>query len=254
MKLVQLLLLTSVIAYTGNAQTNKEPELTREQKWQVEKTETFFKKNKNDVATIAFLKTFKTIVASNTLCEKRYRPTQALRLEGDRLSTETALLSWNVTNENGDETYLIERRYNNPFGSYDSVGLLQGASAKVVFSSYRFVDQNNYNGKTWYRIRMRGSSNASELVCVEGYNNSVKVYPNPALSSAVSVQLNQFRTDDNTSLEVLDAAGKIVYAQSKVFGNNAKVMRLQNLKLKPGTYYVRVANRLNTGGTSFLVH
>ena len=159
-----------------------------------------------------------------------------------------------MTNENVGDNYIVERRYNSPVGEYDSVTTLKGGSADAVLRSYQYVDDNNFNGKTWYRVRLSGIDEVKKLVCVEGYNNTLSVYPNPSTSSSVMVQLHQFKTDNNTSLVVLDARGGVVYTQQKAFANDAQVLRLQNLKLLPGTYYIRVANKLNSGGTSFIVH
>lgn len=253
MKSVQLLLVTSVIAITSHAQMNEEPELTREQKWQIAKTEAFFQQKGEGAVSKAFLSNFKKVVASNILCKRKAAPTRALQLEGDRTSTETALLTWNVANEEGGNTYIIERRYNNRYGKFDSVGLLRGVSANAAVSRYHFVDHNSFPGKTWYRLRLQGSMEEKQLVSVEGYNNSVKVYPNPARSSLVQVQLNQFKTDGNTTLVVLDAMGRIVYTRNNAFLNDAKMLHLQDLRLAPGTYHIRVANKLNAGATSFLV-
>jgi hypothetical protein len=67
------------------------------------------------------------------------------------------------------------------------------------------------------------------------------------------VQLQRFKTDDNTTVTLLDAAGRPVYTQAKAFVNHTTLLRLQKPKLSPGTYYLRVANKFNTGSTSFVV-
>ena len=133
----------SVFAFTSNAQIIKEPQLTKEQKWQIEQTQAFFKQKGEDAATTAFLSTFRKVVASNILCKKVVTPTKAITVNGDRLNSEMAVLTLDVINAKKDETYVVERRYNTPVGPYDSVGVIKANPAGADLNSYRFTDNTD---------------------------------------------------------------------------------------------------------------
>ncbi|HUR12724.1 MAG TPA: T9SS type A sorting domain-containing protein [Flavitalea sp.] len=232
--------------------TSPEVELTKEQKWLLEKTEKFYQLSETNISVPAFLKNLKHLMTTNDLCKSAIdRPD--VTLDGSRIDENTTLLKWNVISEQENAEYVIERRYQHPYGKFDSIGVIRGGRAAVAHQSYHFADANDFPGITWYRLRRVGESDEVKPIKISGYNNQVKVSPNPASSGDISVELSKFKTDGSTSLLILDTRGRVVYANSKAFLNGSKLLKLQHLRLATGTYHVKVTNKINRGSTTFIV-
>lgn len=235
-------------------QNSKGAALTKEQKWLLQKTELLYQDKKTDKSLQVFLQQYKTILASNRHCHSQPANIVTLQLEGERLSTETTLLKWDVTNDMESGDYIMEKRLDHPYGAFDSVGRIAYSFDKAVLKSYQFIDRNDYPGKTWYRLRKTGGAReVKKMVSVDGYNNRVNIFPNPAPSSQVQVQVLHFELDDDTGLQLLDGNGRIVYAQRKVLLDGANVLKLPYLHLQPGSYFIKITNKLNTGASSFVI-
>src|SRR5690606_17314330 len=101
--------------------------------------------------------------------------------------------------------------------------------------------------------RINYKDEMQKLVKVDGYKNEVKVFPNPARSSEVRIELFRFKTDDKNSIVIQDSRGSIVHHREHVFVNDRKVVQFQNLGLAPGAYHIKVSNQYNSGSTTFIV-
>ena len=244
-----------VLLYTGSlsAQTEAEEELSYEQKWLLDKTKKFFSTAGTNISKETFFKNFKNLLASNELCQPSFKPAINIHLEGKRLDERSTFLKWDVTAEKTNGQYIVERRYLNPHGAFDSIGVIVIPETPSAFQSYRFQDLNDFPGVTWYRLRrIGGLSKEEKLINVKGYNNSLKVLPNPSRSSDIYIELTKFKTDDNTTLVITDSRGTLVHSVAKAF-NGTTVYPLRHLRLAQGAYHIKVVNKYNTSSCTFLV-
>ncbi len=231
----------------------EEPDLTEEQKWVMAKTEQFYKTAGINISRQVVLQNFRELLASNKLCEPSFGPDINIHLEGNRLDEKSTILKWDVTAEKNNARYIVERRFINPHGAFDSVGMIAGPGKPNAFQSYRFGDQNDFPGITWYRLRrIGGPKEENKLISVKGYNSCLKVLPNPTRSSDIYIQLTGFKTDNQTSMVISDSRGSLVHRVSGVF-NGTNIYQLSQLRLTPGTYHIKVANQFNTSTTTFVV-
>ena len=230
-----------------------EPELTEHQQWVLAKTEAFYKASGVNISTKAALKNYRELLATNQLCAALYEPEMNIHLEGKRLDEQSTFIKWEVTFEKGNGQYVIERRFNNQHGDFDSVGVLEATGFPAAYQSYRFSDANDFPGVTWYRLRRTGGAKEeSKLISVKGYNSSLKVIPNPAPSSDIFIQLTRFKMDNQTTLVITDSRGIPVHTSNKAFMGTT-VYQLRHLRLAQGAYHIRVVNRYNTSSTTFVV-
>jgi hypothetical protein len=230
--------------------------LNMEQKWLIEKYKQFFLAKKNDAATQAFVKNYKELVAVDAFCSLRVKPEQKIKLEGSRINENNTLLQWDVLFESSNVRYVIERRYSDPFGQFDSVGVVKAMHSDSEIKNYQFLDQNTFSGITFYRLRqldVAGKLYASEKAAVEGYNNKLNVFPNPASKNAVTVRFVKFDTGAKTQLLVKDGKGSTLYIKDNIYLENRKTYRIENLNLPKGTYFLQATNVSGTGGTVFVV-
>ena len=229
------------------------PALTREQEWLFEKTKQFMLAKGDNATTRLFLSNYRKLLASNVTCCTTCSPSTQLNLEGKRIDESNTFIKWDVTGEIEGTRYIVERRYGNVHGAFDSIGLVEGRGAAALHT-YQFADLNDYPGTTWYRLRHAGrKEDVEKPVKVEGYNNMVKVFPNPVTSTDLRLALTRFKTSGKNSLVIRDARGSVVYMREQVLLKPGNILQLQNLRLTPGVYYVQVSNEFNIGGTSFIV-
>ena len=231
----------------------KETELTVHQKWILAKTEQFYKTAGVNISRQSALKNFRDLLASNQLCEPSFEPAINIQAEGKRIDENATTINWEVTAEKSNGRYIIERRFNNQYGSFDSIGVIEATGSAAAFQRYRFNDRNDFPGITWYRLRRTGGGKEeSKLISVKGYNSSIKVLPNPAVSSDIFIQLTKFKPDNQTTLIITDSRGIPVHTAYKVFiGTN--VYHLKQLRLAQGAYHIRVFNNFNSVASTFVV-
>jgi hypothetical protein len=232
---------------------NKEPALIKEQQWLFDKTRKQMTTKGENASTKLFLDKYRKLLLSDVFCKKVSSQTK-INLDGERLNENNTLIEWDVFEETEYARYIVERRYNNPYGDFDSIGIMESRGAASVFQSYQFSDNNDFPGTSWYRLRrIHYKGDMLKLVKVEGYKNEAKVFPNQAKSSDVRIELFRFKTDGNNSIIIHDSRGSIVHYREQVFVNDNKVYQLQNLGLAPGAYHIKVSNQYNSGSTTFIV-
>jgi hypothetical protein len=237
-------------------QAKTDPPLNMEQKWLIEKYKQFYQVKKNDAATQAFVKNYNQLVAMDAFCSLGVKPEQKIKLEGSRINENNTLLQWDVLFENSDVRYVIERRYSDPFGQFDSVGVLKARSSDLEIKNYQFIDHNTFSGRTFYRLRQldaAGKVSDSKKAAVEGYNNKLSVFPNPAVTSAVTVKFIKFDTGPKTQLMVKDGKGSILYIKDNIYLNSSRTYRIEDMNLPKGTYFLQASNVSGTGGTAFVI-
>ncbi len=208
----------------------------------------------DNASTRLFLDNYKKLLAANINCKIEFTPEKRINLDGLRINDAITLLKWEVTGEAVGTRYILERRFGNPNGKFDSIGIIEGRTVPDLSQDYSFSDQNDFPGTSWYRLRaLNRLEETHQLVKIAGYDNKVKVYPNPATSSNMRLELLRFKTNAPTSLIIRDAKGSIVYTRQQIFLNNNKYYQLQDLQLPNGAYHIQVSNKFNSGVTTFVI-
>ena len=250
----QGLVVFMLIACAANCWAQPEnTELTEHQIWVLNKTEQFYKNSGVNIARKVVINNFRELLSSNQLCESSFDPALNIHLKGERINEESTFISWEVTAEKGNARYIIERRLNNQYGAFDSIGVVDIPRIPAAFQSYRFVDENDFPVTTWYRLRRIGKlKEESKLISVAGYRSSLKVMPNPARSSDISIQLSKFKLDNHTTLMITDSRGLPVHRTDKAF-ISSNVYQPFDLRLAKGVYFIKVINKLNTATATFVV-
>ncbi|MFZ1705526.1 MAG: SdrD B-like domain-containing protein [Saprospiraceae bacterium] len=154
-------------------------------------------------------------------------------------------LHWTTTQEVNNSHFLIERSLNK--GRFENIGKVVGNGTSASIASYSFTDQDiNTNGEYIYRLRQvdfDGKENEVGQVFIGVYREgtfSVNVYPNPTKESAtIDIQTTTYA---EVSLEVFDAAGKLVYQSNKVYAdvNGSHKFNFDMTSLTQGVYYSKI--------------
>lgn len=169
-------------------------------------------------------------------------PVYLLSFDGRRLDREHAMLNWKTTNEINSKGFDIERALGNThnFTKRGFVASLQGGS---VEKKYKFTDDNNYPGTSYYRLRQidnDGQFSYSEIVTVKGFSfdDSLLVYPNPARDY---LNINVYLAKASAATFVVtDAAGKTILSKAVNLNAGVNYDRLLLSSVKSGVYTLKL--------------
>jgi hypothetical protein len=156
------------------------------------------------------------------------------------------LINWDTANEGNYTTFTVERSTDRGV-TYSTIGGETGAG----LGNYGLIDKSPATGRNMYRLKQEDINNAitySNVVDIEFSpksnnltDNSVTIYPNPAVSTVNLAVENQ--TGNNTSYNILftNSSGVVV----KRFTSAQSIWQGSVSDLEPGTYLVQVLNGKN---------
>lgn len=142
-------------------------------------------------------------------------PVTGLVFVAKRTNQYLVTLNWNTQQEINNLGFYIERKKDNE-SSFTEMNFvpskaINGNSVLPLF--YTYTDANDYNGKTYYRLKQKdidGKETYSELRVVDGSAKNeitLKVWPVPAIEK-VNVLVSGI--DKAMQVQVLDAQAKLV--------------------------------------------
>lgn len=181
------------------------------------------------------------LAALRQLCPavKEARPT--LVLEGERHSNEQVGLKWETTNGRDQHSFYVERSLGDTL-HFQTINLVWARSLQKFKEKYRLPDDNNYEGISYYRLRLTGAGNRmvySNIAAVKGYRiEHLSVSPNPAAQTAWLTLYTPQQGGAHISL--FDARGRKVQQLPALLGagSNAKALDLSGLP--SGVYLVTI--------------
>ena len=169
-------------------------------------------------------------------------PVYLLSFDGRRTDREHALLNWKTTNEINSKGFDIERALGNThnFMKRGFIASLQGGS---VEKKYKFTDDNNYPGISYYRLKQidnDGQFSYSEIVTVKGFSfdDSLLVYPNPA-KDYLNISIYLTKASPATFI-VTDAAGKTILSKTVTLSAGVNYDRLLLSGFNGGVYTLKL--------------
>lgn len=167
---------------------------------------------------------------------------QLISLDAKRISNQKVSLTWKTTNEINNKGFAIQRSFGSA-SSFSDVGYVGADQFSAVTHEYEFDDDNDFVGISYYRLRQIDLDNHflySRIVSVQGYsfNESLSVYPNPAISEvSLKVQLNK---PDIVTISIFDKQGRLLHLQSghMMTGENSRNLKIMGYS--NGMYTVKV--------------
>lgn len=174
-----------------------------------------------------------TIYTSNVL------PVELIDFFAKRIDERTVECSWITGSEHNCSHFDIERSFDG--FSYEKVGTINGAGVSNSLLTYNLNDVNNFNQKTYYRLKQvdwNGTANYSEIRAVDGSNSfELSIYPNP-----VANWLTISKCEGCESISIVNSAGQVVdYQEGTTFIQGYSY----NLSTQADGVYFVVVNKLN---------
>jgi 1,4-alpha-glucan branching enzyme len=169
-------------------------------------------------------------------------PVQLLSINSSR-STNAINLAWATTNEVNLQQFVVERSLNGR--NFTAIGTV--AARNTNSNSYTLEDKDatvlNAAGDVYYRLKMvdkDGRTTYSIVIKVLSLNNkNVIIYPNPAKTGIVYVQLNT-ATTGKAWISIIDAVGKIYSVQSTQLSSGTTKIPVGISSLASGIYTIKV--------------
>jgi hypothetical protein len=145
-------------------------------------------------------------------------PVSGIELKVKRISENKVQLDWKTIQETNNKGFYVERKMDNE-NSFVQVGFVPSKSINGNSDTpltYQFVNNDNYSGKSYYRLRQEDvdgtiSYSAVEMVQgLKGKNVQLTSYPNPS-TGAFSVLIES--DEQNTGhplIQIFDISGRLI--------------------------------------------
>ncbi len=169
-------------------------------------------------------------------------PVLGMEFTARRLNPSKVQLKWTTEQEFNNEGFTIQRKKESAL-DFESTHFKPSAAPNGNSSrrlQYTYIDQNNYPGKTLYRIKQedfdgRYMYSTVELVAgISGKQQELKVWPIPS-AGPVNVQVLGIKSD---IIRVYDSNGRLV--QQQVINENSVV---QVNSLRSGIYLLQLVSQ-----------
>lgn len=189
-------------------------------------------------------------------------PISLLSFDAKLVDKVKVKLDWKTATEVNNDYFTIEKSKNG--ATFEETGRVKGSGNSSTEKSYSLVDDNPYEGNSYYRLKQTdfdGKNETFDMVAVyyekkPGEGCVLKVFPNPCVPVCTVALTDCIHTDDpEINVELIDAAGnkvfsKIPYRDDK--GSFNFQIDTQN-NLTPGVYIVRGINKKESYSHKMLV-
>ena len=160
-----------------------------------------------------------------------------------------AVINWTTASEQNSDRFIIEKSRDGQ--NWIAVGEKAAAGNSNTLLNYSIVDENNWNGATYYRMRQIDINGKQEVYgpisadCGSD-NNSMIVYPNPN-NGTFTVEISASENISDGKIQLFDVTGKIILDQITTIEKGINQVYFNNVDLQMGSYLVKF-----TGGNNSL--
>ena len=157
------------------------------------------------------------------------------------------LIQWTTSNEVNNSHVEVERQFGS--GDFDKVGRVEGAGTVSATRDYSFADfAITKPGVYYYRLRQvdfNGNADVSGVIAIvvkePNRANGIAIYPNPVVD-ALNLELTSGELSGEITVNIFDAAGKLVMSEKLDAGNSADYIKHSMLinGLAEGIYNVSI--------------
>lgn len=162
-----------------------------------------------------------------------------------QVALNEVVLTWSTLTETNNDYFTIERSLNSK--DFNPLAQLPGAGNSNQLLNYKLIDEQPYEGISYYRLKQTdfdGKSSYSEIKTVNiannTYNSNFNVYPNPSSINGVFITLPNNFESGNTIVQVIDINGHIIYKHQYYLQQN-KAPQFVNLdQLANGNYSLQL--------------
>ncbi|RYM35986.1 T9SS type A sorting domain-containing protein [Brumimicrobium glaciale] len=153
-----------------------------------------------------------------------------------------ASIKWTTASELNSDYFLVEKsRDGHNWTLVEKQNAAGNSNAEI---NYSFVDEDRWNGLSYYRLRQVDFDGKEEVfgpisVSCTGNENSMTVYPNPNNGTFI-IEISSDNGYSDVQLFMTDATGKIVVSEEIDISNGTTQFTVNKLDLSKGVYLVSI--------------
>lgn len=164
-----------------------------------------------------------------------------LYFEGEKKGNQN-VLTWATASEENSDYFEIQISYDGH--NWSTIGTVNAMGNSSSTQEYSYIDEIKRNGTAYYRIVERdktgNAATVSTIVALSTASTEINVHPNP--NNGVFIIETNGTLGDQTSIQVFDAVGKIVYQSSDDFSFKSVSKEISLNNLAKGIYYLKVSD------------
>ncbi|MDD2982662.1 MAG: T9SS type A sorting domain-containing protein [Crocinitomicaceae bacterium] len=152
---------------------------------------------------------------------------------------QNVTLNWSTASEQNSDKFILEK-------SRDGLEWIAFAEQAAAGNSntnvdYQQVDNNTWNGITYYRLRQLDFNGEQEVFgpistsCEGNISNSMVVYPNPN-NGSFTVEITSKEAHQGAELLLTDITGKVIHSQRVNIDLGKNQLLFNHINLQKGTY------------------
>lgn len=171
-------------------------------------------------------------------------------------------IDWTTAAEINNDYFTIERSADGL--SFETILTISGQGNSSQLVNYTEFDYSPLEGISYYRLKQTdydGQFSYSNIVGVNSTalksSSQVNVFPNPfALNEGIlTIQVTDFNSDENISIQVIDITGRVVYESIENSGSDSFLRTVQfSRDITKGTYLVIISNNYERQINKLLVN
>lgn len=178
------------------------------------------------------------------------------------INQEAVDLIWETASEENNEFFTIERSADGR--SFKEIGKVKGAGNSSTYLEYQLKDKSPLTGYNYYRLKQtdtdgKFSYSKTDVVYFENtlisHENSIHIWPNPAVNSVVNISCEGFQPGEVVLLELRDMTGNLRQQEQVQATDNGSVFSRMNLSntLSPGVYFISSTSNENTKSERLII-
>jgi hypothetical protein len=184
-------------------------------------------------------------IDTSTDCPVTYThlPVELISFSGNYIDEQKILLEWETASETNNDYFNVERSIDAV--NYTKAGKVNGSgnsshTLHYTFTDFEFHDVNN----TYYRLKQidfDGKEHLSKTIAVTKKKRDLEFlgYMSEPMNQMIKVYVNS-NSDKVAECLLTDVPGKIVFRKTVHINKGMNEVRIENLSLKNGLYFLRI--------------
>ncbi|MEZ4777246.1 MAG: T9SS type A sorting domain-containing protein [Bacteroidia bacterium] len=166
-------------------------------------------------------------------------PVELISFQAEQISDHIQI-KWETASELNNDFFTVERAIGESL--FEEIATINGAGNSEEVMAYEYSDRKEISGVVSYRLRQTdfdGKSTYSTTVeiVVKKYVSGLSIFPNPALSGPLIIQLNETGALP-VRIEIRDCQGRLILSEIKETDTAGNMSFPVELQLPSGYYFV----------------
>jgi hypothetical protein len=155
-------------------------------------------------------------------------------------SGEDLKLNWSTASEKNNDYFTVEKSIDSK--NFVDVAKVQGAGNSNSELSYSSIDNNPFNGISYYRLKQTdydGQFTYSKIVTVSSSENNIAFSEFSANSESISMMINS-NIDDLLKVNITDLAGRSVFSSQYQNEKGSVKINIDSQNFAKGVYFIKI--------------